>query len=130
LEKTNDETLRVKICSLRRALVDVLLRERLRSAVPLGDGAFAQLAAPGGPMALLLNPAHLGPRGTRVVALLLSIVDTGTYTWAIWCPGGSRPSHIISAWAVRSPEGTSSGARISTWALRGPGVDPCLASPA
>jgi len=33
------------------ALVDVILRERRRSAVLLGDGAFAQLAAPGGPMA-------------------------------------------------------------------------------
>jgi len=33
-----------------RALVDVLLRERRRSRVPLGDGAFELLAAPRGPL--------------------------------------------------------------------------------
>jgi len=43
-----------------RALVDVLLRERRRSAVPLGEGAFPHLAAPGGPMA---PAAQSGPSG-------------------------------------------------------------------
>jgi len=50
-----------------QALVAVLLRKRRCSVLPLGDGAFAQLAAPGGP--LLLNQAHQGPRETPVVAL-------------------------------------------------------------
>jgi len=42
------------------ALVAVLLRERRRSAVPLGDEAFPQLAAPGGP---LYRPPQPGPSG-------------------------------------------------------------------
>jgi len=33
-----------------QALIAVLIRERRRSAVPLGEGAFHQLAAPGGPI--------------------------------------------------------------------------------
>jgi len=41
------------------ALVDIIRRERRRSRVPLGRGAFALLAAPGGPMS---RPA---PRDTR-----------------------------------------------------------------
>jgi len=45
-----------------QALVAVLIRERRRSAVPLGEGAFAQLAAPGGPMA---PPAQPGPSGAQ-----------------------------------------------------------------
>jgi len=44
-----------------QALVAVLTRERRRSAVPLGDGAFALLATPGGPVAPLPNRAHQGP---------------------------------------------------------------------
>jgi len=45
-----------------RALVDVLLRERRRSAGPLGDGAFSQLAAPGGPLARPAQPGTSGPK--------------------------------------------------------------------
>jgi len=49
-----------------QTLVTVLLRERHRSAVPLGEGAFALLGAPGGPMAPLLSRAHQGHLGTPV----------------------------------------------------------------
>jgi len=41
-----------------QSLLEVLLRERRRSRVPLGDGAFALLAAPGGPLA---PPPQRGP---------------------------------------------------------------------
>jgi len=43
-----------------QALVAVLLRERCRSAVPLGDGAFPQLVAPGRPMAPAAQPGSFG----------------------------------------------------------------------
>jgi len=52
-------------------LVAVLIRERRRSRVPLGEKAFELLAALGGPMA---RPAPPGPSGARVtlVAALLN----------------------------------------------------------
>jgi len=40
------------------ALVDLVLDERRRSTVPLGDRAYAILAAPGGPLALAVPPQH------------------------------------------------------------------------
>jgi len=43
-----------------QALLEVLLRERRCSGVPLGDGAFALLVAPGGPLA---PPPQRGPTG-------------------------------------------------------------------
>jgi len=48
------------------ALVDVVMRERRRSGVPLGDGAYATLAAPGGPLAHTRPPDPTGaPRDPR-----------------------------------------------------------------
>jgi len=47
------------------ALVAIVMRERRRSGVPLGDGAYATLAAPGGPLAhaaSTLVAAPLSPR--------------------------------------------------------------------
>jgi len=72
------------------ALVAVLRRERRRSRVPLGEGAFDLLAAPGGPMTRPRPPGaprnprrrpaspnkgggrdrHQGPRGPRSPARL------------------------------------------------------------
>jgi len=43
-----------------QTLVDVLLRERRRSAMPLGEASFPQLEAPGGPLG---RPAQPGPTG-------------------------------------------------------------------
>jgi len=49
-----------------QALVDVLLRERCRSAVPLGEASFPQLEAPGGPLGRPANPGPTGaPRDPR-----------------------------------------------------------------
>jgi len=60
------------------ALVALVLAERRRSNVPLGDGAYAMLAAPGGPLALaplheilaaaLTTVRHLLSRDPRWVA--------------------------------------------------------------
>jgi len=48
------------------ALVDVVMRERRRSGVPLGDGAYAVLSAPGGPLAHTTPPGPSGaPRDPR-----------------------------------------------------------------
>jgi len=55
---THDDPRRV---TEERALLDVLMRERRRSRVPLGDGTFALLAAPGGP--LVPPPQQGGPTG-------------------------------------------------------------------
>jgi len=47
-------------------LVDVIRRERVRSAVPLGDGAYPLLAPPGGPLACPTLPGPTGaPRDPR-----------------------------------------------------------------
>jgi len=43
------------------ALVAVVMKERRRSGVPLGNGAYATLAAPGGPLAQFTAP----PRDPR-----------------------------------------------------------------
>jgi len=50
-----------------QALVALLLRERRRSGVPLGDGAFSQLVAPGDRSGILPNQAHWGPHETPIV---------------------------------------------------------------
>jgi len=48
------------------ALVAVVMRERRRSGVPLGDEAYAILAAPGGPLAHTVPPGPTGaPRDPR-----------------------------------------------------------------
>jgi len=52
------------------ALVDVVMRKRRRSAVPLGDGAYSLLVAPGGPLARPTPPGPSGPHVTLVAALL------------------------------------------------------------
>jgi len=51
-------------------LVAVLVSERRRSRVPLGEGAFKLLAAPMGPWLVLHRPAHQGPQATPVTAHL------------------------------------------------------------
>jgi len=43
-------------------LVAIVMRERGRSGVPLGDGAYATLAAPGGPLAQAAPPQDLRRR--------------------------------------------------------------------
>jgi len=53
------------------ALVDVVIRERRRSGVPLGDGAYAILAALGARWLTRHPRAHQGPRVTHVAAHLL-----------------------------------------------------------
>jgi len=93
-----------------QALVAVLLRERRRSVVPLGDGAFALLAAPGGPMAPPCSTGHIrGPEGPPSLPTP-SIV--GAWTGA---------SNITPAWALRDPRETSRKSRTFTGALSGPG---------
>jgi len=49
---TNDPMRAVEV----EALVALVMRERRRSGVPLGDGAYATLAAPGGPLAHAAPP--------------------------------------------------------------------------
>jgi len=88
-------------------LVDVVMRERPRSRVPLGDGAYAILAAPGGPLAHTTLPGPSGaprdPRRCPPQPPSTSYPQPG----AIWCPGRTRPSSLTSAWALRNPGGTS-----------------------
>jgi len=52
-------------------LVNVLLCERRRLAVPLGEAALPQLEAPGGPLGRAAHPGPAGARVTLAVVLLL-----------------------------------------------------------
>jgi len=69
------------------ALVAVLRRERRRSRVPLGEGTFDLLAAPGGPMT---RPPHQGPLATLAVVLPhLNKGDVSSQDPRSWAPGTS-----------------------------------------
>jgi len=53
------------------ALVAIVMRERRRSGVPLGDGAYASLSAPGGPLANAApprDPRHRPPPSSSAPA--------------------------------------------------------------
>jgi len=43
-----------------QTLIDVLMRERRRSTVPLGEASFPQLEAPGGPLGRPIQPPPAG----------------------------------------------------------------------
>jgi len=120
---TRDDPMRA---TEERALLEVLLRERRRSKVPIGDGAFALLAAPGGS---LVRPAQPGPHETPVVVLHRRQRPTLSL-------GRRRPreNHAVLLHPSLGPPdpGETSTSRTSTGAPEGPGLDhvvPRLASP-
>jgi len=60
------------------ALVAIVMRERHRSGVPLGVGAYAILAAPGGPLAHTVPPGPTGAPQDPLSPHFSIIVGTST----------------------------------------------------